>query len=127
MNSEDFFEIGQTDDDLNISMLDTDDLIDVVDIRELDDFRYPAMLISGIQFKDTLRVLKSVRKESYRLFDVWVDLGGDTIPIKQGSLPATLETLLVLRYLGLKVTLYLSADIVETLDLRNPDVLVQYI
>lgn len=127
MNSEDFFEIGQTDDDLNISMLDTDDLIDVVDIRELDDFRYPAMLISGIQFKDTLRVLKSVRKESYRLFDVWVDLGDDTIPIKQGSLPATLETLLVLRYLGLKVTLYLSADIVETLDLRNPDVLVQYI
>lgn len=127
MGEDDFLEIGQDNDDLGIDLTAGMDDIEFVDVRDQPEFEYPAMLISGLKFNDALRVLQSVRMQSYRLFDVWVDLEDGTPPVKQGSLPANSTTLLAMRYLCLRVTLYLNEDSVETLDLRDAEVIENFI
>lgn len=124
---EEFEPIGQTSEDLEIDLTAGDTLMSVVDVRDEPGFKYPAMLISGIRFNDTLRILQAVRKESYRLFDVWLDLGDGSPPTRQGTLQADSQVLLTMRYLGLTVTLYLTEDSVQTLDLRDPSVIENYI
>lgn len=119
--------IGQTSADLDIDLTAGMDSLGVYDVRDQSDFSYPAMLISGIRFNDVLRILQSIRRDSYRLFDVWLDLGDGNPPIKQGTLQADSQVLLAMRYLGLNVTLYLTEDSIETLDLRNPEVIENYI
>lgn len=121
------YDIGQTSSDLDIDLFAGDALLDIVDVQEQPDFHYPAMLISGIKFNDALRVLKSVRQESYRLFDVWIDLGDGNPPIKQGTLPANSATFLAMRYLGLNVTLYLKEGEVQTLDLKDLSVIEAFV
>lgn len=119
--------IGQTSSDLDID-LDIGAIEDTIyDVREEEGFAYPAMLISNVEFADTLRVLKSTRKESYRLFDVWIDLNDGNPPAKQGSLPADSDTFLTMRYLGLNVTLYLDKEHIQTLDLKDPSVIEAFI
>lgn len=103
------------------------DLDGVVDISTLPDFKYPAMLISGVKFNDSLRVLKAIRKESYRLFDVWVSVDDGNPPIKVGTLPASIETLVALKYLGLRLELYLSEGNIQIVDLTDPSVLESFI
>lgn len=123
----DFFEIGQTSSDLEIDLEATAVSSDLIDIRELDGFKYPSMLVSGVKFNDALRVLQTVYHPSYRNFDVWIDLDDGSPPVLQGSLPADVTTFLTMRYLGLHVTLYLSREVVQSLDLQNPEVLEEFI
>lgn len=124
----DIFEpIGQTSEDLNIDLLVSDSTLNMNDIREESDFQYPAMLISGIKFNDTLRILQAVRKESYRLFDVWVDLGDGSMPVKQGTLQADSRVFLTMRYLGLSVTLYLTEDSIQVINLEDLSVIENFI
>ena len=127
MGEDELIEIGQTSEDLDIDLLAGSDFLDSVDVRALPGFNYPAMLISGVKFKDTLRVLQTVHRSSYRSFDVWIDLGDGTEPVKQGKLPASIETFLAMRYLGLNVTLYWGYSEVDTLDLRDVSVLEKFI
>ena len=127
MANEELYDIGQTSADLDIDLFAGDMPLDVIDVQEQPGFRYPAMLISGIKFNDALRVLKSVRQESYRLFDVWIDLGDGNPPVKQGSLPANSATFLTMRYLGLNVTLYLQEGEVQTLNLKDSSVIETFI
>lgn len=124
---DDFYDIGQANADLDIDTIADLDLYSGVDIRTVEGFEYPAMLITGVKFKDSLRVLQSVRKESYRLLDVWIDLEDGSEPVKQGSLPADIHTFLAMRYLGLMVTLYLGENDIMALNLRDPKVLEQFI
>lgn len=119
VNLDVFEDIGQDNDDLEIDFSDSFELSEISDIRELEGFAYPSMLISGVKFNDTLRILRELRTNSYRLFDVWIDLGDGEPPIKQGTLPANSEILLAMRYLGLRVTLYLDENNIESLDLNK--------
>ena len=124
---DDFIDIGQIDEDLVLD----DDIssfeLSIYDIKDLPNFRYPAILVSGVKFNDTLRVLQTAYRESFRLFDVWLDLEDGNSPIKQGSLPADSTTFLIMRYLGLRVTLYLNEDNIEVLDLNDPEVISKFI
>ena len=124
---DDFEEIGQESSDLGVDADINLSMDDIYDIRDDPDFTYPAMLISGIAFQDTLRVLQSIRHESYRLFDVWIDPEDGNPPCKQGSLPADSDTFLTMRYLGLHVTLYLNKDAIQMLDLKDPKVIEEFI
>lgn len=119
VNPDVFENIGQDNEDLEIDFSDSFELSEISDIRELEGFAYPSMLISGVKFNDTLRILRELRTNSYRLFDVWIDLGDGELPIKQGTLPANSEILLAMRYLGLRVTLYLDENNIESLDLNK--------
>lgn len=125
--SEDLLNIAQDNDDLNIDLEIEDSDLVFYDVTEQEGFTYPAMLISGIKFNDVLRVLQSVRKESYRLFDVWLDLGDGSPPVKQGTLPADSDTFLAMRYLGLNVTLYLEKDAVRVMHLESISELEDFI
>lgn len=127
MSDIDLLEIGQGNEELDIDLAAGFDSFDIVDVRDDPNFQYPAMLISGLKFNDALRVLKSIRRESYRLFDVWVDLEDGNPPVKQGSLPADSNTFLTMRYLGLHVTLYLSEDQIQTLNLNDLSVIEDFI
>lgn len=119
VNPDVFENIGQDNEDLEIDFSDSFELSEISDIRELEGFAYPSMLISGVKFNDTLRILRELRTNSYRLFDVWIDLGDGELPIKQGTLPANSEILLAMRYLGLRVTIYLDENNIESLDLNK--------
>lgn len=127
MDEQELLPISQDNEDLDIDLFAGADFLNTPDVRDQPGFQYPAMLISGIRFKDTLRVLQSVRRESWRLMDVWVDLEDSNPPVKQGTLQADLKSFLTMRYLGLNVTLYASEDNITTLNLQDPSVLMNLI
>lgn len=122
-----FEEIGQVSSDLDLDLMSEVEGLDIIDVQDQPGFEYPAMLISGIQFNDVLRILKAVDRKSYRSFDVWIDLGEGIAPVKQGTLPMDSRVLLTAKYLGLNITLYLDVNNVQTLDLNNPEVIACYI
>lgn len=124
---DDFDAIAQTSEDLGIDESGISLLDEAEDIRFQPGFQYPALLVSGIKFYDTIKILETTYRESVYLFDVWLDLEDGNPPVKQGKLPATIETFLVMRYLDLRVTVYGGEDVVETLDLSNPNVLERFI
>lgn len=121
------FELSQTSEDLDIDLNVGGLDLGLVDVTTLPEFKYPAMVLTSVVFKDTLRVLKTRYRESYRSVDVWLDLEDGSEPSMIGTLPLELETLLTMRYLGITVTLYLQPDSVESVDLSNPSVLEDFI
>ena len=124
---DELFDIDQISDDFGID-LDADEFgLTIIDIREQEGFQYPAMLISGMKFNDTMRVLQSIYRKSERAFDVWIDLEDGNPPVKRGMLPADSRTFLTMRYLGLDVTLYLNEDYIEKLNLKDPNVIERFI
>lgn len=127
MDDFDFFDLSQTSADLDIDLNVTGLDIGLVDVTTLPGFQYPAMVLTGVVFKDTLKVLKTRYRESFRSVDVWLDLEDGSNPSQIGTLPLELETLLVMKYLGVSVTLYLGPDNVESIDLSNPSVLEDFI
>lgn len=126
MESSDLLDLGQTSQNLEIDFDISELSLGLSDITTLPDFQYPAMLLTGVVFQDTLKVLKTRARESYRSIDVWLDMEDGNSPVKVGTLPLEMETLLVMRYLGVRVTAYLSPDVVEDLDLSDADVLEKY-
>lgn len=127
MDDLEFFELSQTSADLDIDLDVTGLDIGLVDVTTLPGFQYPAMVLTGVVFKDTLRVLQTRVRESYRSYDVWLDLEDGSAPSQIGKLPLELETLLTMRYLGISVTLYLQPDLVKSVDLSNPVELEDFI
>lgn len=126
MESSDFLDLGQTSQDLDID-LDISGLdLGFGDITAVEGFQYPAMVLTGVVFQDALKVLQTRVRQSYRSFDVWLDMEDGNSPVKIGTLPMELETLLVMRYLEIGVTLYLSSDKVESLDLSDTEVLERF-
>lgn len=126
-STDQFEDIGQDSHDLGIDLDVQFDTGGLADIRDQPGFNYPSMLIYGIKFRDTMRVLQALHRESYRLWDVWAEVEGEAMPIKIGQLPADSKTFLTLRYLGLNVTLYLTEDVVDTLNLKDPAAIEKYI
>ncbi len=126
MESTDLLDLGQTSQDLGIDYDITGLALGSVDVTEMEGFQYPAMVLTGVVFQDTLKVLQTRAHESYRAFDVWLDMEDGNSPVKIGTLPMELETLLVMRYLGVRVTLYLSSDSVRPLDLSDTETLEEF-
>ncbi len=126
MEGSDFLDVGQTSEDLDIDLDVADLSLGFVDVTTVEGFEYPAMVITGVSFADTLKVLKTRARKSYRSIDVWLDLEDGSPPTNIGTLPLELETLLVMRYLGVGVTLYFTSDRVETLDLSDVSVLERF-
>lgn len=120
---QDYLNLVESNEDLDIDLEAGMDLLTLVDVRQCEGFTYPAILLSGIRFNDALRVLQTVYRPSYRLVDVWVDVGDGSEPVHQGQLPFDSKTLLTIRYLGLKVTAYMSDDDVRALDLNDVSLL----
>lgn len=117
-----------SDDDLGFSSTDVDSFdVDVADFRDQEGLTYPAMLLTRVLFMDSLLVLKSQKRSSYREIPVWLELDGGEGYQEMGTLQLTSDILLLLRHLHIGVTMYWSYDIVETLDLSNPAVLEKYI
>lgn len=126
MGSPDLYDLSQTSQDLDIE-LDIGGLaLEESDITSNPDFKYPAIVISDVVFQDVIKVLNTRCRKSYRAFDVWLDGVEGGSPVLMGTLPLELETLLVMRYLGVRVTAYFSSDRVELLDLSDTDVLEKY-
>lgn len=80
MNGPELLELSQTSEDLDIDLDVTGLLLDSVDVTTLQGFQYPAMVLTGVAFKDTLRVLKTRFRESFRSVDVWLDLEDGSAP-----------------------------------------------
>lgn len=127
MDDSNSFMLSQTSEDLDIDLNVTGIDLGLTDVTTLPDFKYPAMVLTSVVFKDTLRVLQTRFRESYRSVDVWLDLEDGSEPSQIGTLPLELETLLTMRYLGISVTLYLGPDNVESVDLSNPSALEDFI
>lgn len=126
MGSDDFLSLDQTSQDMDIDLDISQLSLNVVDVTTLPDFKYPAMLLTGVLFQDTLKVLQTKAKKSYRSVDVWLDMEDGSSPENIGALPMDMEVFLIMRYLNVRVTLYLSPDSVETLDLTQTDVLEKF-
>ena len=126
MEGSDFLDLPQTPEDFDIEYDITGLSLDLVDVTAQEGFKYPAMVITGVVFQDTLKVLKTRVRDSFRAFDVWLDMEDGSSPTNIGTLPLEMETLLVMRYLGVRVTVYLTPDEVETLDLSDASVLERF-
>ena len=126
MEGSDFLDLPQTPEDLDIEYDITGLSLDLVDVTAQEGFKCPAMVITGVVFQDTLKVLKTRVRDSFRAFDVWLDMEDGSSPTNIGTLPLEMETLLVMRYLGVRVTVYLTPDEVETLDLSDASVLERF-
>ena len=101
--------------------------LDVADFRTTEGVEYPALLLSGVLFMDSLNVLKSIKKASYRTVDTWIELADDEGFQKIGEIQLDSDMLLMLRHLQIRATLYYDADTVEALDLNNFSVLEKFI
>ena len=97
--------------------------LDVKDLRDQPGITYPAVLLTGIQFVDSLRVLQASKKPSYRDVDVWVELAGEGEFQHIGTIQLTSDILLLLRYLRIGLTIYYSADRLENVDLLDASVI----
>ncbi len=124
---DEFEPIGQTSEDINIDLYDMTESMSMADVISCDGFKYPAMLISGVEFKDSLRVLQDIKKNSYKNFDVWVDLKDSNEPVLIGELPADVKTFLAMKYLGLSVTLYLDSENTISMDFDDVDLMEKFI
>ena len=99
----------------------------VKDLRDQEGLEYPAVLLSGISFTDCLKVLQSRKKASYREMDIWVELPDDAGFQCVGTMQMDSDTLLILRHLQIRVTIYFDKELVETLDLNNPATLERFV
>lgn len=101
--------------------------LNVPDLREQPGITYPAVLLSNVLFVDCLRVLQSIKRKSYRDFPLWVEVPDDGGFSNVGAIQLDSEVLLLLRHLRINVTLYLSEDDVEVLDLNDPETIEKFI
>lgn len=95
------------------------------DLRNVPDIIYPCILLDSISYIDSLKVLKKVPKSVTREFKAWIFVDGQFVDI--GILPLTFDTLYVLRYLKIIITIYFSESSIETLDLQNSEILTKFI
>lgn len=102
-------------------------VIEIADLRDREDVEYPALLLSNVLFMDCLRVLKANNRKSYRSVDTWVELSDNNEFQHIGELPLSSDTLLALRHLRIRATLYVDAETVEVLDLESPEVIEKFI
>lgn len=101
--------------------------LSLLDVREQSGFKYPAMLLSNVLFTDCLRVLQSVKRESFRCVDLWIELPGDGGFQQVGSIQLDSDVLLLLGKLQIKVTMYYDENTVQMLDLTDPESIAQFI
>ena len=109
------------------SATDLDDLLqNMRDLRDEPGIEFPALLISGVLFRDCLEVLKSAKKTSYREVDLWLeDNDGSYHCLGKIQLDSTI--LLLLRYLRISAVIYYDRENSEALDLNNPEVIERFV
>lgn len=100
--------------------------VPIIDLPQEKGFEYPAILLSGVEFDETIKAIKYAKSPSNRTFKTWLRLSDGTNNFI-GELNLTFDMLMLLRYLKIKVTLYLDADTVHEIDLENPEELEDFI
>lgn len=97
------------------------------DFREQEGVTYPALLLSNVLFADSLRLLQTLKKRSYREVPVWVEFEDGQSYQNIGTLQLDSDLLLVLRHLRISATVYYDAENWEALQLDSPEVLEKFI
>lgn len=101
--------------------------LDIADLREQEGLEYPAVLLSNVLFMDCLKVLQSVKRESYRQMQVWIELP-DTGEFRCiGEMQIDSDVLLLLRHLKIQVTMYYDEENLEFLDLEDPETFERFL
>ena len=98
----------------------------VKDLRDEPGVEFPALLLSGVLFRDSLEVLKSAKRESYRSVDLWVE-NSDGGYVHIGDIQLDSKVLLLLRFLRISATMYYDKERVEVLNLNDPEVIERVI
>lgn len=124
--NEELLAVAEEDYSFDPSDIDSFDL-GISDFREQEGVTYPAMLLSNVLFADSLRLLQTLKKSSYREVPVWVELGDGQTFENIGTLQLDSDLLLVFRHLHICVTVYYDKDHWETLNLEEPEVLEKFI
>ena len=114
--------------DLDVSPESLDNIeLGFKDFREEPGVIYPALLLSNVHFMDSLKVLKSAKRESFRSVSVWVELPNGEGFSDMGTIQLDSTVLLLLRHLHIGAVIYYTEDEIEALDLNNPNVLERFI
>ncbi len=110
---------------LGLQCIDPDLNDDMVDIRDIPKIEYPFILLSGIEYINVLSLLYKTDSESCRTFNSWIYIDSEYTQIEPIAL--TFNTLLLMRNLGVVITIYASYDKVSTLNLNDPSIMEKYI
>lgn len=97
-----------------------------ISIHKLEGLTYPSILLSNVKFKGSLKVLENLVRKSFTNVDVFIEVDGEP-PIPVGQLPLDIKTLLMLKYLRIGVTVFLSDSDSEKLDLTDVNVLERFL
>lgn len=95
------------------------------DLRDRNDVEFPCVLLGNIYITDVIPLINKIDKESNRRFPAWVEVEDTFEPV--GNLSLTFDVVLLLRNLGVSITLFEDCDTVTTFNLRNKDVLEKFI
>ena len=109
----------------DLDFIDPDFSDDTKDIRDIEGIEYPFLLLTNIEYVNVLSLLSKSDKGSCRSIDTWVFVDGEYIQINPIAL--TFNTLILMRNLGVTLTIYASNERVDTVNLKNPKVLEKYI
>lgn len=104
-----------------------------IDVLQLDDrditkepgFKYPALLLCDVKFRDVLRVIQQAKKESYRSIPVWLDLQEEFSQI--GEIQLTSDILLLLKRMSVKTMFFPQEGVSQVIDYSNPHEIEKFI
>lgn len=109
----------------DLDFIDPDFNDDVKDIRDIEGIEYPFLLLSNIEYINVLSLLSNSDKGSCRSINSWVFVDDEYVQIN--PLALTFNTLILMRNLGVTLTIYASNERVDTVNLKDPKVLEKYI
>ena len=112
-------------DEFDLEFIDPDFSADFKDIREIEGIEYPFLLLSGVEYINVLSLLSNSDKGSCRSINSWILVDDEYTQINPIAL--TFNTLILMRNLGVTLTIYASKDRVDTINLKDPKVLEKYI
>ena len=113
--------------DFGFDPTDSDLDLGIRDLSDEEGVEYPALLLSNILFTDVLKVLKELKRDSYRTVDVWLELQDSGDFVQFTPLPLDSRLLIVLRHLKVQATAYWSPQDIEVLDLKDPCVIEKFL
>lgn len=109
----------------DLDFIDPDFNDDMKDIRDMEGVAYPFLLLSNIEYINVLSLLYNSDKGSCRSINSWIFVDGEYHQINPIAL--TFNTLILMRNLGVTLTIYASNEKVDTINLKDPKVLEKYI
>lgn len=109
----------------DLDFIDPDFSANFADIRDTEGIEYPFLLLSNVAYINVLSLLSNSDTGSCRSINSWILVDNEFTQIKPIAL--TFNTLILMRNLGVTITIYASENKVNTLNLKDPKVLEKYI